>query len=57
MTETYLIINSKLKLMKMLVYNQKYQRASGSLGVMDSASAWRAKVAGSSRCGSWGVLR
>ena len=26
MTESYLIINSKSKLMKMLVYNQKYQR-------------------------------
>ena len=42
-TENYLI-NLKSKIMKMLVYNQKIsQRASGSLGVMDSALGCRAK--------------
>ena len=58
MAENYLIIDSKSKLMKMLVYNQKYQRDLPGCMVKWLAHRTAEQIdAGSSHCGSSGVLR
>ena len=56
-TENYLIIDSKSKLMKMLVYNQKYQRELPGHMVWWLAHPGEQNDAGSSHCGSSEVLR
>ena len=58
MTEKYLIINAKSKLMKMGVYNQKYKRdLPGALVKWIGHPTGEQKDASSSRCGSSRVLR
>ena len=58
MTEKYLIINSKSKLMKMVVYNQKYQRdLPGALVEWIEHPTGEQKDTGLSHCGNSRVLR